>query len=91
VDDTELATRAVEAGAQDYLTEDEIHGPTILRSIRYAIERTRVRTAEWNSPMFRLAQQQFLKAAHIMSLDDNVRQRLLFPAALAGGLLPLPS
>jgi glutamate dehydrogenase (NAD(P)+) len=79
VDDTELATRAVEAGAQDYLTEDEIHGPTILRSIRYAIERTRVRTAEWNSPMFRLAQQQFLKAAHIMSLDDNVRQRLLFP------------
>jgi glutamate dehydrogenase (NAD(P)+) len=29
--------------------------------------------------MFRLAQQQFLKAAHLMGLDDNVRQRLLFP------------
>ncbi|AUX78341.1 glutamate dehydrogenase protein (plasmid) [Sinorhizobium fredii] len=29
--------------------------------------------------MFRLAQQQFLKAAQIMNLDDNIRQRLLFP------------
>ncbi len=35
--------------------------------------------AEWDSPMFRLAQQQFLKAADIMSLDHNVRDRLLFP------------
>ena len=29
--------------------------------------------------MFRLAQQQFLKATQLMDLDDNVRQRLLFP------------
>ena len=29
--------------------------------------------------MFRLAQQQFLKAAQLMALDDNIRQRLLFP------------
>jgi glutamate dehydrogenase (NAD(P)+) len=29
--------------------------------------------------MLRLAQQQFLKAAQIMQLDDNIRQRLLFP------------
>jgi glutamate dehydrogenase (NAD(P)+) len=79
VDDTSLAARAVESGAQDYLTEDELDGPTLIRSIRYALERTRVRTAEWNSPMFRLSQQQFLKAAHLMDLDDNVRQRLLFP------------
>jgi len=34
---------------------------------------------EWDSPMFRLAQQQFLKAAQIMELDENVRDRLLFP------------
>jgi glutamate dehydrogenase (NAD(P)+) len=79
VSDAGLATKAVEAGAQDYLIAEEIDGPTIIRSIRYALERTRVRTAEWNSPMFRLAQQQFLKAAHLMALDDNVRQRLLFP------------
>ncbi|MDA1051267.1 MAG: Glu/Leu/Phe/Val dehydrogenase [Planctomycetota bacterium] len=34
---------------------------------------------EWDSPMFRLAQQQFLKAAQIMELDENIRDRLLFP------------
>ncbi|HUH13246.1 MAG TPA: response regulator, partial [Longimicrobiales bacterium] len=33
VEDTALAARAVEAGAQDYLTETEIHGPTIIRAI----------------------------------------------------------
>jgi CheY-like chemotaxis protein len=35
--------------------------------------------AEWDAPMFRLAQQQFLKAAQMMGLDDNIRERLLFP------------
>ena len=34
---------------------------------------------EWDAPMFRLAQDQFLKAAEIMELDTNVRDRLLFP------------
>ena len=29
--------------------------------------------------MFHLAQQQFLQAAQIMNLDDNIRERLLFP------------
>jgi len=35
--------------------------------------------AEWDTPMFRLAQNQFLKAAEIMGLDENIRDRLLFP------------
>lgn len=35
--------------------------------------------AEWDAPMFRLAQQQFLRAAEIMNLDENLRDRLLFP------------
>jgi len=35
--------------------------------------------AEWDSPMFRLAQAQFLQAAELMGLDENVRERLLFP------------
>jgi glutamate dehydrogenase (NAD(P)+) len=34
---------------------------------------------EWDTPMFRLAQQQFLNAAQIMDLDENIRDRLLFP------------
>jgi glutamate dehydrogenase (NAD(P)+) len=79
VDDVRLASRAVESGAQDYLVKGRIHADGLLRSLRYALERTRAQSGEWNSPMFRLAQQQFLKAAQLMELDDNIRQRLLFP------------
>jgi len=35
--------------------------------------------AEWDDPLFRLAQRQFLRAARIMDLDENIRDRLLFP------------
>jgi glutamate dehydrogenase (NAD(P)+) len=79
MDDLTLASKAVEAGAQDYLIKAQINSALLLRSLRYAIERTRARNAEWDSPMFRLAHQQFLKAAQLMHLDDNIRQRLLFP------------
>jgi glutamate dehydrogenase (NAD(P)+) len=71
--------KAVEGGAQDYLVKGQISGAQLTRSIRYALERARARSGEWASPMFRLAQQQFLKAAQLMELDDNLRQRLLFP------------
>ncbi len=79
LDDVTLAARAVEEGAQDYLVKAQVNSALLERSIRYAIERTRARSEEWDSSMFRLAQQQFLKAAYIMDLDDNIRQRLLFP------------
>jgi len=36
-------------------------------------------SAEWDTPMFRLAQEQFLKAADVMNLDSNVKERLLHP------------
>ncbi len=36
-------------------------------------------SAEWDSPMFRLAQEQFLQAANFMNLDSNVKERLLHP------------
>jgi glutamate dehydrogenase (NAD(P)+) len=35
--------------------------------------------AEWDSSMLELAQSQFLKAAALMGLDANIRDRLLFP------------
>ncbi len=38
-----------------------------------------VANAEWDSPILRLAQQQFLKAAGQMNLDVNLKQRLLYP------------
>ena len=79
ISDANLASRAVEAGAQDWLVKGQINAAVLDRSLRYAIQRVRARDAEWHSPMFRLAQQQFLKAAQIMDLDENVRERLLFP------------
>ena len=79
LDDVSLAAKAVEAGAQDYLIKTDVNSMLLARSIHYAIERFRALSGEWDAPMFRLAQQQFLKAAQIMGLDDNIRERLLFP------------
>jgi glutamate dehydrogenase (NAD(P)+) len=79
IDDTVLASLAVETGAHDYLVKGKINPGGIIRAVRYAIQCAHARSGEWHSPMFRLAQQQFLKAAHLMDLDDNVLQRLLFP------------
>jgi glutamate dehydrogenase (NAD(P)+) len=79
MDDVHLGAKAVEAGAQAYLVKGQSTGAALTRALHYAIERTWARTGEWDSPMFRLAQQQFLKAAQLMGLDDNIRQRLLFP------------
>ena len=59
--DIKLAARAVQAGAQDYLVKSKLNSTVLVRSIRYAVERSRALHAEWESPMFRLAQQQFLE------------------------------
>ena len=77
--DVSLAAKAVEEGAQSFLVKGKVEGKQLTRSLRYALQRKVAEHAEWDSPMFQMAQQQFLKAAHVMGLDDNVRQRLLFP------------
>ncbi len=79
LDDVSLAATAVESGAQDYIVKTQANTTLLSRSIHYAIERVRARRGEWDSAMFKLAQQQFLKAAQIMGLDENIRERLLFP------------
>ena len=79
LNDVSLAAKAVEEGAQSYLVKGHVNGEQIARSLRYAIQRSEAEHKEWDSPMLHLAQQQFLKAAQIMGLDDNLRQRLLFP------------
>ncbi len=88
LDDVSMASKAVEGGAQDYLLKDSIKSISLIRSIHFAIERKHARGAEWSSAMFHLAQQQFLKAAYIASLDDNIRQRLLFPERAQIAALP---
>ncbi len=49
------------------------------KAVEQQVRERLARNAEWDSPMFRLAQEQFLKAAEVMQLDENVRERLLFP------------
>jgi signal transduction histidine kinase len=45
LDDESVAVRAVKEGAQDYLVKGQVDGGTILRSMRYAIERQRLEAA----------------------------------------------
>jgi signal transduction histidine kinase len=45
LDDEGLAVRAVQEGAQDYLVKGQVDGGTILRAVRYAIERQRLEAA----------------------------------------------
>jgi sigma-B regulation protein RsbU (phosphoserine phosphatase) len=37
--DESLATKALQLGAQDYLLKHELHGPLLVKSLRYAIQR----------------------------------------------------
>src|SRR5579871_1612364 len=45
LDDEAVAVRAVQFGAQDYLVKGQVDGGTILRSMRYAVERQRLEAA----------------------------------------------
>jgi sigma-B regulation protein RsbU (phosphoserine phosphatase) len=60
LNDETMAAAAMERGAQDYLVKGQVDGHALLRSMRYAIERTRRRVAEesvYNSKMeMRVAQ-----------------------------------
>jgi len=42
LDDEEMGVRALQEGAQDYLVKGGIAGPSLVRSIRYAVERSRI-------------------------------------------------
>ena len=42
MDDKEYALRSLQQGAQDYLVKGELNGPSLIRSILYAIERHRI-------------------------------------------------
>jgi len=42
LDDEEVAAKALQQGAQDYLVKGELHGRLVARSIRYAVERFRL-------------------------------------------------
>ncbi|MCC7566352.1 MAG: PAS domain-containing protein [Methanomicrobiaceae archaeon] len=45
LDDEETGVRALQEGAQDYLVKGGMSGPSLVRAIRYAIERNRIERA----------------------------------------------
>jgi serine phosphatase RsbU (regulator of sigma subunit) len=83
--DESTAVKAVQAGAQDYLVKGQVDDNLLVRSIRYAIERTRRHKAE---AALRDASEEFRAAKEI--------QQRLFPSAppvlpgfdIAGALYP---
>lgn len=44
LDDKEFALQSLQKGAQDYIVKSELNGPSLVRSILYAIERHRIET-----------------------------------------------
>jgi len=77
--ETALGLLAVEEGALSYLIKNRIDANTLARSAQRAVKNARIKFGEWDSPMFHLAQHQFLKAAQLMGLDENIRERLMWP------------
>lgn len=79
VQETELGIDAVENGAHRYLVKSRFRDVELVRAVRSSMKDARLKFAEFDSPMFHLAQHQFLKASQIMGLEDNLRERLMWP------------
>ncbi|HEY2775948.1 MAG TPA: ATP-binding protein [Candidatus Binatia bacterium] len=81
-DDERLAVRALNEGAQDYLVKGKADGQSLVRSMRYAIERNRSRRLERDNTLLeneirarKLAQEQLERvAAQLESSNRELQQ-----------------
>lgn len=69
-DNEQLGQDAISAGAMDYLVKGQITGPSLVRELRYAIERQRIKQQLRESEQFLLASMDAL-TAHIAILDPT--------------------
>lgn len=79
LDDMGIATRAVENGADDYLLKNQITPALLNRSLRYAVDRWRVHRREWDAPTYRRLQEQVVRAADAIALNEEIMEALLLP------------
>ncbi len=76
LDDEETAIAALRMGAQDYLVKGQIDSGSLLRSIRYAIERRRVEENLWSSRQF--IQRVTEAAPNIIYVFDLIESRVVY-------------
>ena len=83
LDDEDIATKAVQAGAQDYLVKSEYGATTLIRSLRYAIERSRlVRQLETTAKELAGSEELLRQATELAALGhwawDAVEEKRIF-------------
>ncbi|MFL5806788.1 MAG: response regulator [Roseiflexaceae bacterium] len=71
LNDEQLGTRLLQEGAQDYLIKGQVDGPTLSRSMRYAVERKRIEEALRESEMrYRVLVEHMPAITYITPPDD---------------------
>ncbi|GAA4606214.1 serine phosphatase RsbU (regulator of sigma subunit) [Actinoplanes octamycinicus] len=74
LNDAATGSAAVAAGAQDYLVKDQVDAAVLARTIRYAVQRKRVQTAE-----------RTLRDSRLQAEENTRLQRGLLPKPLLNG------
>lgn len=78
LEDEEIALRAVQAGAQDYLVKGQVDGALLVRSLRYAIERGQTKEALRQAHAdleLRVAERTADLARTVQALQDEIAER----------------
>lgn len=86
-DDESVALQAVQNGAQDYLIKDQLEVTSLIRSMRYAIERNRVevKLRQQRDELARLAEER----ARLLELEREARARAESSNELKGKFLAM--